>query len=74
MCSCLEFILSMPDDVERRAAAGAPAECRRRLYGLDDEFGLDQVAFNFHAGGRTPQQARQGWEMFAKEGRPEFHA
>ena len=74
MRSYLEFILSMPDDVEKRAVVGTPAECRRRLYELNDEFGLDQVAFYFHAGGRDPQRARQGLELFAKEVMPEFHA
>ena len=74
MRSYLEFILSMPDDVEERAVVGTPAECRRRLYELNDEFGLDQVAFYFHAGARDPQRARQGLELFAKEVMPEFHA
>ena len=72
MRSYLEFILSMPDDVEKRAVVGTPAECRRRLHELDDEFGLDQVAFYFHAGGRDPQRARLGLELFAKEVMPEF--
>ena len=72
MRSYLEFILSMPDDVEERAVVGTPAECRRRLHELNDEFELDQVAFYFHAGGRDPQRARQGLELFAKEVMPEF--
>ena len=72
MRSYLEFILSMPDDVEERAIVGTPPECRRRLHELDDEFELDQVAFYFHAGGRDPQRARQGLEIFAKDVMPEF--
>ena len=72
MRSYLEFILSMPDDVEERAVVGTPTECRRRLTELNDEFDLDQVAFYFHAGGRDPERARQGLELFAKEVMPEF--
>ena len=72
MRSYLEFILSMPDDVEERAVVGTPADCRRRLTELNDEFDLDQVAFYFHAGGRDPERARQGLELFAKEVMPEF--
>ncbi len=68
----LDFALSMPDHLEERAVVGTPAECRRRLTELDDEFGLDQVAFYFHAGGRDPQRARYGLELFANEVMPEF--
>lgn len=68
----LEFVLSMPDDVEERAVVGTPAECRRRLAELRDEFELDQVAFYFHAGARDLGRARRGIELFAKEVMPEF--
>ena len=68
----LQFIRSMPDQLEERAIVGTPAECRRRLTELNDEFGLDQVAFYFHAGGRDIQRAKRGLELFAKEVMPEF--
>jgi alkanesulfonate monooxygenase SsuD/methylene tetrahydromethanopterin reductase-like flavin-dependent oxidoreductase (luciferase family) len=68
----LDLIMSLPDHLEERAIVGTPAECRRRLRELDDEFGLDQVAFYFHAGARDPERARQGIELFAKEVMPEF--
>jgi alkanesulfonate monooxygenase SsuD/methylene tetrahydromethanopterin reductase-like flavin-dependent oxidoreductase (luciferase family) len=68
-----EYVLSMPENVEERAVVGTPAECRRRLHELDDEFGgLDQVGFYFMAGGRDPVRARRGIELFAKEVMPEF--
>ena len=72
MKTFLDLIMSMPDDLENRAIVGTPAECRRRLTELDDEFGLDQVAFYFHAGGRDPKRARYGLELFAQEVMPEF--
>jgi alkanesulfonate monooxygenase SsuD/methylene tetrahydromethanopterin reductase-like flavin-dependent oxidoreductase (luciferase family) len=72
MKSFLDLIMSMPDDLEARAVIGTPAECRRRLAELNDEFGLDQVAFYFHAGGRDPQRARYSLELFANEVMPEF--
>jgi alkanesulfonate monooxygenase SsuD/methylene tetrahydromethanopterin reductase-like flavin-dependent oxidoreductase (luciferase family) len=68
----LDFALSMPEHLEERAVVGTPAECRRRLKELDDEFDLDQVAFYFHAGARDPQRARYGLELFANEVMPEF--
>ena len=69
----IEFVQSMPGAVEERAVVGTPAECRRRLHELDDEFGgLDQVGFYFMAGGRDPKRARRGIELFAKEVMPEF--
>ena len=68
----LDLIMSMPDNLEERAVVGTPAECRRRLAELNDEFGLDQVAFYFHAGARDPQRARRGLELFAQEVMPEF--
>ena len=68
----LDFAQAMPDELEQRAVVGTPADCRRRLRELDDEFDLDQVAFYFHAGGRDPQCARDGLELFAHEVMPEF--
>ena len=68
----IEFTQAMPDQLEERAIVGTPAECRRRLHELNDEFELDQVAFYFHAGGRDPKRARYGLELFAKEVMPEF--
>lgn len=68
----LDFALSMPDHLEERAIVGTPAECRRRLKELHDEFDLDQVAFYFHAGARDPKRARYGMELFANEVMPEF--
>ncbi|MSQ48019.1 MAG: LLM class flavin-dependent oxidoreductase [Deltaproteobacteria bacterium] len=68
----LTLVRSMPDHIEERAVVGTPAECRRRLHELDDEFGLDQVAFYFHAGARDPKRARQSMELFAQEVMPEF--
>lgn len=68
----LDFALSMPEHLEERAVVGTPAECRRRLAELDEEFGLDQVAFYFHAGARDPQRARYGLELFANEVMPDF--
>lgn len=70
----MDLMRSMPDEVEERAVAGTPAECRRRLAELDDEFGLDQVAFYFHAGGRDVRRARRGLELFANEVMPEFRS
>ena len=70
----LDLILSLPDHLEDRAIVGTPAECRRRLHELDDEFGLDQVAFYFHAGARDPKRARYGIELFAHEVMPEFRS
>ena len=68
----LEFVRAMPEQIEERAVVGTPAECRRRLAELNDEFGLDQVAFYFHAGGRDIGRARAGLELFAREVMPEF--
>lgn len=68
----LDYSRSMSDHLEERAIVGTPAECRRRLHELDDEFGLDQVAFYFHAGARDPKRARYGMELFAHEVMPEF--
>ena len=64
----IDFARAMPDQIEERAVVGTPAECRRRLHELDDEFTLDQVAFYFHAGARDPERARHGLELFANEG------
>ena len=68
----LQFIRAMPDQLEERAVVGTPAECRRRLAELNDEFGLDQVAFYFHAGGQDIPRVRRRLELFAKEVMPEF--
>jgi alkanesulfonate monooxygenase SsuD/methylene tetrahydromethanopterin reductase-like flavin-dependent oxidoreductase (luciferase family) len=68
----LDLALSIPDHLEARAVVGTPAECRRRLAELNDEFGLDQVAFYFHAGARDPKRARYGIELFANEVLPDF--
>jgi alkanesulfonate monooxygenase SsuD/methylene tetrahydromethanopterin reductase-like flavin-dependent oxidoreductase (luciferase family) len=70
----LDFALSMPDHLEERAVVGTPAECRRRLRELNDEFDLDQVAFYFHAGARDPQRARYSMELFANEVMSDFRS
>ena len=70
--SFLNFVLTMPDELEERAIVGTPADCRRRLAELDRELGLDQVAFYFHAGARDSQRARRSIELFAQEVMPEF--
>lgn len=68
----LDLIMSLPDHLEERTVTGTPAECRRRLAELRDEFEIDQIAFYFHAGARDPQRARRGLELFAQEVMPEF--
>jgi alkanesulfonate monooxygenase SsuD/methylene tetrahydromethanopterin reductase-like flavin-dependent oxidoreductase (luciferase family) len=68
----LDLAMSLPDHLEERAIVGTPTECRRRLAELRDEFGIDQVAFYFHAGARDPQRARYGIELFANEVMPDF--
>jgi alkanesulfonate monooxygenase SsuD/methylene tetrahydromethanopterin reductase-like flavin-dependent oxidoreductase (luciferase family) len=68
----MELVKSLPDHLEERAVVGTPAECRRRLAELRDEFNIDQVAFYFHAGARDPQRARYGIELFANEVMPDF--
>jgi len=68
----LDLITSIPDHLEERTIIGTPAECRRRLVELNDEFGLDQIAFYFLAGARDPQRVRRGLELFAREVMPEF--
>jgi alkanesulfonate monooxygenase SsuD/methylene tetrahydromethanopterin reductase-like flavin-dependent oxidoreductase (luciferase family) len=68
----LNLAMSLPENLEGRAIVGTPAECRRRLAEFNDEFGLDQVAFYFHAGGRDPKRARYGLELFANEVMPDF--
>jgi alkanesulfonate monooxygenase SsuD/methylene tetrahydromethanopterin reductase-like flavin-dependent oxidoreductase (luciferase family) len=67
-----DWIVSIPDYVEERAVVGTPAECIRRLEELDDELGLDRVAFYIHPGGREIESARAGMELFAKEVMPHF--
>jgi len=68
----LDLARSLPEHLEERAVVGTPAECRRRLAELRDEFGIDQIAFYFHAGARDPQRARYGIELFANEVMPDF--
>ncbi|MBV8056756.1 MAG: LLM class flavin-dependent oxidoreductase [Deltaproteobacteria bacterium] len=68
----LELVRSLPEHLEERAVVGTPAECRRRLAELRDQFRIDQVAFYFHAGARDPQRARYGIELFANEVMPDF--
>jgi len=70
--SVADFIRSVPDNVEERAVVGTPAECIRRLEELNDELGLDRVAFYFHPGARDVDRARRGVELFAKEVMPHF--
>ncbi|MEY2465302.1 MAG: hypothetical protein QOH64_3440 [Acidimicrobiaceae bacterium] len=67
-----DFISSISDSVEERAIVGTPAECISRLEQLDDELGLDRVAFYFHPGGREIDSARRGIEQFAHEVMPHF--
>jgi len=68
----LAKITSMPDDVEARAIVGTPRDCRRRLAEVREEFGIEHMAFYFHAGARDISRARQGMELFAREVIPEF--
>ena len=68
----MDLARSLPDQLEQRAVVGTPAECRRRLAELRDEFSIDQIAFYFHAGARDPQRARYGIELFANEVMPDF--
>ena len=62
----------MPDNLEERAIVGSPQDCRRRLAELLEEFGIEHIAFYFHAGARDVGRARQGLELFAQEVMPEF--
>jgi alkanesulfonate monooxygenase SsuD/methylene tetrahydromethanopterin reductase-like flavin-dependent oxidoreductase (luciferase family) len=68
----LELAHSIPDHLEERAIVGTPQDCRRRLAELQDEFGIEHIAFYFHAGARDINRARHGLELFAKEVMPEF--
>jgi alkanesulfonate monooxygenase SsuD/methylene tetrahydromethanopterin reductase-like flavin-dependent oxidoreductase (luciferase family) len=70
----LQLVKSLPEHLEERAVVGTPAECRRRLAELRDEFDIDQVAFYFHAGARDPRRARYGIELFANEVMPDFRS
>lgn len=72
MFSIAEFIKSIPDHIEERGVVGTPAECIARLKSLDDELGLDRVAFYFHPGARDVGRARRSIELFAKEVMPHF--
>jgi alkanesulfonate monooxygenase SsuD/methylene tetrahydromethanopterin reductase-like flavin-dependent oxidoreductase (luciferase family) len=67
-----DWITSIPENVEERAIVGTPAQCIRRLEELDDELGLDRVAFYIHPGARDIESARSGMEMFADEVMPHF--
>ena len=67
-----DWIVSIADNIEERAIVGTPADCIRRIEELDDELGLDRVAFYIHPGGREIESARRGMEMFAKEVMPHF--
>ncbi len=68
----LDRMMSMPDNLDERAIVGTPQDCRRRLAELREEFGIEHIAFYFHAGARDVGRARQGLELFAKEVMPEF--
>jgi alkanesulfonate monooxygenase SsuD/methylene tetrahydromethanopterin reductase-like flavin-dependent oxidoreductase (luciferase family) len=69
----IDRMMAMPDDLDERAIVGTPQDCRRRLAELREEFGIEHIAFYFHAGARDVGRARQGLELFAKEVMPEFH-
>jgi alkanesulfonate monooxygenase SsuD/methylene tetrahydromethanopterin reductase-like flavin-dependent oxidoreductase (luciferase family) len=70
----MELAKSLPQHLEERAVVGTPAECRRRMAELGDEFGIDEVAFYFHAGARDPRRAQYGVELFANEVMPDFRS
>lgn len=70
----LDLLQSLPDRLEEQAIIGTPQECRRRLAELQQEFGVEHVAFYFHAGARDVRRARQGLELFAREVMPEFRS
>ncbi|HMG42876.1 MAG TPA: LLM class flavin-dependent oxidoreductase [Acidimicrobiales bacterium] len=67
-----EFMTSIPDHVEERGVVGRPDACIRRIKELDDELGLDKVAFYFHPGARDVASARRTIERFAHEVMPHF--
>ena len=67
-----DFILSIGDHIEERAIVGTPQACIRRLEEIDDELGLDQVLFYFHAGAWDIGKARRNLELFGKEVIPHF--
>lgn len=63
---------SMAEHLEKRAIIGTPRDCRRRLAEVREEWGIEHIAFYFHAGGRDIPRARRGLELFAREVMPEF--
>ncbi|HEV8713031.1 MAG TPA: LLM class flavin-dependent oxidoreductase [Candidatus Binatia bacterium] len=63
---------SMSDHLEEHAIIGTPRDCRRRLAEVREEWGIEHIAFYFHAGARDITRARQGLELFAREVMPEF--
>jgi alkanesulfonate monooxygenase SsuD/methylene tetrahydromethanopterin reductase-like flavin-dependent oxidoreductase (luciferase family) len=67
-----DFILSIGDHVEERAIVGTPQACIQRLEEINDELGLDQVLFYFHAGAWDISKARHNLELFGKEALPHF--
>ena len=66
------MITSMADHLEERAIIGTPRDCRRRLAEVREQWGIEHIAFYFHAGARDVTRARRGLELFAKEVMPEF--
>ncbi len=68
----LEMITSLADHLEERAIIGTPRDCRRRLAEVREEWGIEHIAFYFHAGARDIARARRGLELFAREVMPEF--
>jgi len=67
-----ERLLSFSEHVEERALVGTPRDCRQRIAELREEFGIEHLAFYFHAGAREISRARRGIELFAREVMPEF--
>lgn len=65
-------ITSLSAHLEERAIIGTPRECRRRLAELQEEWGIEHIAFYLHAGAREINRARRSLELFAKEVMPEF--
>ena len=67
-----DFILSIGDHIEERAIVGTPQACIQRLEEINDELGLDQVLFYFHAGAWDIAKAHRNLELFGKEVLPHF--
>jgi alkanesulfonate monooxygenase SsuD/methylene tetrahydromethanopterin reductase-like flavin-dependent oxidoreductase (luciferase family) len=70
--STTDFILSIPDHIEERGVVGTPQQCIRKLRELDEEFGLDHVAFYVHPGARETKRALDGLRLFSEEVLPAF--